>query len=112
VETLAVVGEIMEMSKESAEEFFAYVFKGKHHVPGNLKPNGNGWQINCSRMLSTYDSNTLTRLVLLAHKQSVRVLIEPLNFQFVRILIHQREQNGTRCFSKHPTIEEAIEDFG
>jgi hypothetical protein len=72
---------------------------------------GEGWYMNHSRQMATYDGDDLTRLVLLAHERCIRVAIEPVNCRYMRIAIWKREREGD-TYHRHPTIEQAIERFG
>jgi len=99
------------MNQDEAEDFFSEIFGGLHHIPSKLKECGTGWQITCGQNLATFDSNLLTRLVLLAHESCIRVEIVPVNFRLLGIIIHKRQPHGTKFFERHPTIEQAIEEF-
>lgn len=97
------------MDKSAAEDFLGEVFHGIHHIPGDLKPFGNGWKISAySSRLSSYDFDSLTRLVLLAHDRCVRVEIVQGGPARVGIVIHQRRKRDGSMFERHPTIEQAL----
>lgn len=61
--------------------------------------------------LSTFDFNHLTRLVVMAHDECIRVSVEPRSFAYLAIVMHQREAREGAMHSRHPTIETAIENF-
>jgi hypothetical protein len=105
-----------EFTEEEATEFFARVFRGKHHIPGRLKRlHRRGWAIaSGDGHLSTFDSDFLTRLVVHAHDCAIRVEIQPCNMQRVRILAHKRSRDGEPNYplaTSHPTLEAAAEKF-
>lgn len=58
--------------------------------------------------LSTYDHDNLTRLVVLAHDQCIRVRIEPVAFRYLAIVMSPRRRDAKTFMDGHPTIEEAI----
>lgn len=65
--------------------------------------------------LSTYDNADLTRLVLLAHRDAIRVEIRARNHQYMTILFHPRTADmpfgDRRIYEWHPGIEDAIDIF-
>jgi hypothetical protein len=54
----------------------------------------------------TFDSNYLTRLVLLAHKYGIKVSIASASPNYLRITFWKINKHYLR--SEHPTIEEAV----
>ena len=56
--------------------------------------------------LSTFDSDDLTRLVILAHDRCIRVQISPC-MRYLEIMLHPRDRDG-RFSDRHGTIEGAI----
>lgn len=98
------------MSKESATNFFAIFYGGKHHFPGRIKKCGYGWEMNDRYALSTSDYGNLTKLVLMAHKYAVRVELMPSGPGMIKVCIWQREREGSMD-SRHPDIYKAIEDI-
>lgn len=65
--------------------------------------------------LATFDNSDLTRLVLLAHRDAIRVEIRPHHHHYLMLLFHPREHGiiepEKALYFGHPTIEEAIERF-
>lgn len=57
--------------------------------------------------LATWDGDALTRLVFLAHDACLRVDVQPASPQYLRLLFHSRQRQGT-LFQRHPTIEDAL----
>ena len=95
------------MDKIEAEDFFIEFFGGKHHFPSKIKEWGNGWCINSRYDLATYDGNTLTRLVLMAHEKCIRVELLSAGLHGIKIILHKRQRDG-RLFERHPTIEQVL----
>ena len=96
------------MKIEQAESFFSELYCGKHHIPGKLKSFGEGWSINHFADLSTFDFDTLTRLVFLAHDKCMRVSIQQGGPGAVKIIVWQRKGRTGSMFERHPTIEGAL----
>ena len=102
----------MLMPLVEAEAFFSRVYLGKHHIPSKIHPFGQGWCINHYGNLSTYDFNTLTRLVFLAHDRCVRVEIGQSGPRMVKIIIHKRNKREKgSVWERHPTLDQAIKDW-
>lgn len=57
--------------------------------------------------LSTFDFNSLTTLVFLAHDYGIRVEVNAVNPRYVGIMFHKRERYGGMS-ERHPTLEEAV----
>ncbi len=100
----------MKLSIEEATAFFAAFYQGEHHFPSTLKPYGEGWSMSHFGSLATYDSDELTRLVLLAHERAIRVQVEQGGPNRLRIAIWKREREGS-MYERHPTISDAILRF-
>lgn len=96
---------------ERAECVMAACFRGLHNHRGKLERHERYWIATCHHSLSSYDSNDLTRLVLAAHKFHVRVEVQPANIKVLRIMLHDRQREGTATWDRHPTIEDAIENY-
>ena len=98
------------MTKEQATEFFSILYHGKHHIPGKIKPRGDGWKVNHYGTLTTFDFDNLTNLVFLCHDRAVRAEVGQSGPNMVRISIWQRKREGG--FSeRHPTIDVALETW-
>lgn len=98
------------MNYEDAVAFFAEVFRGKHHIPGKIKEVHGGWTVCMWGYLSTWDDNYLTRLVLCAHDQHIRVEVESA-MRYLRISISSRKREDAESpnTEAHPTIGKAVE---
>lgn len=101
------------MTEQEAIDFFATLYKGKHHIPGKVRSCGQGgWYITTPRGMSTFDSDELTKLVFMAHAMCYRVEMQPC-MRYMKIMIHKRNsRNKASLFSGHPTIETAVERLG
>ena len=98
----------MKTTKEEALDFLDAFYMGRHHYnPHRLKPWGFGWQITHGNSLATFDFDSMTRLVRLAHERCMRVEINPCNMRYLRIILHKRKREGSIC-DRHPTIEQAF----
>ncbi len=67
---------------------------------------------HCS--MATYDGAGLTRLVIGAHEEAIRVEIDPCTPRHLRISMHPRVHGTTETHSinqRHPTIEQAVESY-
>ena len=83
---------------------------GDHHLP-KVHEFGTGVCINFYGDLSTYDFNRLTRLVLLAHRDAVRVEIASSGPRMVRIIAHKRSHGGDRVHNRHPSLADLIAEI-
>lgn len=99
-----------KLTEQEATAFFSAFYRGEHHFPGKLKPYGLGWAMSHFGCLSTFDSDDLTRLVLLAHDRCIRVQVEQGGPNRLRIAVWKRGREGQFC-ERHPTIEQAIAAF-
>jgi len=100
----------MQTDLKEAESFFAELYDGKHHIPSPIHPFGQGWTVNHFGDLSTFDFNTLTRLVFLAHDRCMRASIMQSGPRMVKIAIWKRTREGS-IYDRHPTIEAALEQW-
>lgn len=84
---------------------------GTHHLP-KVHSFGDGVCINFLNDLSTYDFDRLTRLVLLAHRDAVRVEIAGSGPRMVRIIAHRRkhgDRKSMRQYDWHPSLDDLVE---
>ena len=114
---LAARGKTLSEFGARAADLLGWVYLGIYHIEGAVLSKGAVWDDEYyvrvplwSSGLSTFDGDSLTRLVLAAHAHAIRVDISPCNFQHVELMLHPRvrESNG-HSYSWHPTIEQAIE---
>lgn len=90
---------------------------GVYNLPVNFKNvdwrygNGVSFTLYSANGLATYDFDNLTRLVIGAHDECIRVEIEPRTFRHLRINMWPRKGRTGAMFERHPTIEDAIAQF-
>lgn len=87
---------------------------GIYNVPANWKkaefhPRYLRVVIRCTGW-ATFDFSELTRLVLVAHEESIRVDLAPKARDYMAVFFSPREREGS-SMERHPTIEEAIARF-
>ncbi len=63
---------------------------------------------NLDRHLSTFDSDELTRLVVLCHDRCLRCDLKGKAPGIVELMFHQRHAREGRMYERHPTIETAV----
>lgn len=95
------------MTKEFATWFFALFYRGHHHIPGDLNEWGTGWAVYTNDELSTWDWDSMTRLVVMAHDNHVRVSFVPKGMSKAYLVIHPRPK-GVRM-SEHPDLDWNVE---
>lgn len=93
-------------------------YYGLYHMNGAILADWstpNYIQIRHSGELSTFDNSSLTRLVLLAHREAIRVSISPRSNRYLTLMFHPRQAADTaselRMYERHPSIEGAIRTF-
>lgn len=98
------------MTHDEALAFFGVLFNGAHHIPrsGVVERDG-GWSVTTFDELESYDGDSLTRLVFLAHDQCVRVSVQPASPRYLRIVIWPRSRrDGGHFWERHPTVAAAL----
>lgn len=87
----------------------AWVFGGHHHLPKLGEAGPRGVEMVTFRDFSTFDCNTLTEIVLIAHARAVRIEIGARNMKYLRIFAHAREHDETkRRHERHPELSQLI----
>lgn len=66
-----------------------------------------GLSVKFGGLISTFDDDKLTRLVLAAHENAVRVEIAPHGPTSFQIALSPRERKGS-MFERHPSIEDVL----
>lgn len=72
-----------------------------------MRQEGHGASMHTTRDLSTYDSDTLTRLVFAAHDRCCRLTVVPSGPRGLRITVWLRKREG-QLHERHPSLEEAV----
>jgi len=67
--------------------------------------------ITSAHGFATWDFNRLTRLVIGAHDECIRVEISPCAFRYLSIEMWPRRSREGCISERHPTIEQAIESY-
>lgn len=88
-------------------DILALAYHGKHHIPGRVKADSFMCEVNVPGTLSTFDFDTLTRLVVGAHDACVRLTVGSSGPGRVKLMFHLRAREG-RTSERHPTMEDAI----
>lgn len=83
-------------------------FVGREHHLGRLSHFGYGLRMTTQMDLATFDSNQLTRLVVLAHKHLCRVAIDPAGPMRLAIRVWARKAEGC-LIVRHPSLVDLIE---
>jgi hypothetical protein len=97
-------------------DLLGFVYRGIYHIERNVRKVewGNDFYIKLNLddggSFATWDGNNLTRLVLAAHAMAIRIEIEPCNPRYMRLYFHRRRREGGIA-ERHPTIEQAIDQF-
>lgn len=93
-------------------QFIADLFRGWHHVMGEIKQCGTGVKLNTSatNWAASYDYDGLTRAIVMAHDRMVRFEFQPSGPRLMQLVLHKRHQRSGRMHERHPTLEEAILD--
>lgn len=92
------------------------VYRGFYHLPHGVCYTPN-WEdpmyisVSVLDQLATYDSNLLTRLVVLAHDRLIRVEVQSSNPGRVKLGFSRRSSREGSIFERHPTIEQAVSDL-
>lgn len=83
---------------------------GDHHLPP-VHEFGNGICINFHRDFSTYDCAQLTYLVLMAHRDAIRIELTNGGPRAVKIIAHRRKPmaEGLHGWERHPTLDGLME---
>lgn len=90
---------------------FCDLVGGAHHQFGKVRDAGpRGVEITefAAGGWSTFDTDRLTRAVIMAHDRCIRFSISPCNFQMMRFHLHKRDVREGQFHERHPTIEQAI----
>jgi len=98
-----------------AERVLTRTYRGIHHAPKIHKRMAGSefehWEVNHYGDLSTYDFDTLTRLVVAAHEDCVRASISSSGPRMVKITLHNREGTEGSIFMRHPRMQQAVTEL-
>lgn len=86
------------------KEVLAELFGGDHHL-NVVKPHGYGIIMRTfGGDISTYDFDMMTRMVIAAHKNCVRIGISPASPRDLAITVHRRNPSAVQMNQRHPTL--------
>ena len=102
---------------ERVADMLNEVFLGIYHVSNEVwKADFTGAKYiavtfyECSQF-ATYDSDYLTRLVLLAHERNIRVCVRASTHKYLKFEFMQVDRGGFFA-DRHPTLAESIKKLG
>lgn len=101
----------MTSDQKECYEMLCDLWGGKHHLYSEVKEWGDGIQYNTSQDLSTFDFNTLTTAVFMAHDRMIRLSIGSSGPGMVRMQLWKRHTRTGSTTERHPTIIEALEIY-
>jgi hypothetical protein len=104
--------EAMKTLKEQVETILSRAYRGLHNVPGKLKILGLDLiEISVPTCtLATFDNDSLTRLVVMAHDECVRMCMRNSGPGQIYLRFTPRIREGNFC-ERHDTIEQAIQNI-
>lgn len=92
--------------------FLNRLFQGFHHIHTPFRENGDGICINTRHSyFSTFDYDTLTKAVIMAHNWGVRLEVGGSGPGMIKISLWKRHKREGRIGERHPTIGEALERY-
>jgi len=91
-------------------QMIADLFRGWHHVLGEIKQSGTGIKLNTSatNWAATYDYDGLTRAVVMGHDRMIRFEFQPSGPRMMQLVLHKRHVREGKMHERHPTMEDAI----
>lgn len=91
-------------------QMLADLFRGWHHVLGEIKISGTGIKLNTSatNWAATYDYDGLTRAVVMGHDRMIRFEFQPSGPRMMQLVLHKRHAREGQMHERHPTLEDAI----
>ena len=102
----------MNAPKDRVMAVLEYAYRGLHHCPDIHTRVDNekcySCHVNNYADLSTFDFDTLTRLVFATHDKCVRVEIGASGPGMVKIILNSRDIREGSWDYRHPTLEEAV----
>jgi hypothetical protein len=89
-------------------KMFARIRGGFHHVGGDFSKFGHGVCVNEPYgNWATFDFSDLTRLVVFAHDDMIRVEVKPSVSGRLKFCMWKRHTRVGEMFERHPTLEDA-----
>jgi hypothetical protein len=93
--------------------FLGDVFLGIYHLNTTslrkVKWNNPDYiEVTIDQYLSTFDGNNLTKIVVLAHHQLLRVSIQGLGPRYLRLAFHQRTSRDGHLYKRCPHLSDHV----
>lgn len=98
-------------------DILGQVYRGIYHIDFGSALTKPDWsdenfiEINVAQGLATYDGNELTALVLAAHEVPVRLEINAGGPRRLKLGFSPRRRGATDLWERHPTIEQAVQEW-
>jgi len=114
--SLRYEGEMSELGR-SVADLLGDLFFGIYHMNTTSLhkvewDNNQSIAVTVDTELATFDSDGLTRLVVLCHDRMIRCSIQGLAPRYVRLMFHQRQRrDGGSRWERHPTLEAAAKQI-
>lgn len=95
------------------ERILDRTFSGAHNTPTSRKKpidysQAERIEVPIFGSLATFDGDQLTRLVIAAHDECVRVCVSPHSRLYLLLQFHPRAGREGRLFQRHPTMADAM----
>ena len=103
--------EWMSNDQYECHKMLADVVLGFHHIPGKVKPWGDGIEINIYGSWASFDFSELTRCIILGHDKMIRVEVGNSGRGMFRLVLHKRHTRKGNMSERMPTIEDAIKEI-
>lgn len=84
---------------------------GEHHLYSKIKPFGMGICYNTANGFATFDFNVMTIAVFMAHDRCIRLSVQAAYNKMIKLCLWKRHKREGQITERHPTLEEAIEDY-
>lgn len=101
----------MKTLREKTERVLAVAYFGLHNVPGKIVDHGHRIEVCVPAQLATYDFDNLTRLVITAHDECVRLQVTAGPPRRLKLMFHDRKDRTGAMHERHPTLESAMESI-
>lgn len=85
----------------------SWVVGGDHHFDGPVYECGKGIAVSHFGGVDTFDGDEMTRLVLVAHADLVRISVVNGGPQQVKLEAHPRKESGS-LYERHPSLDDLI----
>ncbi len=97
----------LKIDQRRCWDALAWVVGGAHHFGGPVYECGRGIRTTIYGEAATFDSDTLTRMVVVAHRERVRIAVSNGGPNRIQVTAHPRKPDGG-MFERHDGIEDLI----